>query len=316
MKAKRIHSRNGELTIKVIGTSKREFSRHLPSGRTSSHVTPMTTSARKLIRKESVTISQEKIYSEVESHAISPWPSWSQQAPNRDDAGISVHRPTLVVQSLVDTSMRLSDISAVDHRKLDECNISVIREAHDSGRTTAQFKCMDSSNLTESVKWFPGIDSSNQHESVNNILSKESKETFNGTRKKFNPWSAPQHSIFSKIDTPKSCSENEVSPRNKMTVIAPGSKFSYLQNQSPSHRRKFRDWEVEDDINCDGPFRMMKKINTVEKAFATSGKKGGIGRGDRVLRDETLRACNRPFVKSEEMRAEGFSKSGQCINFC
>jgi hypothetical protein len=61
---------------------------------------------------------------------------------------------------------------------------------------------------------------------------------------------------------------------------------------------------------------MMKKINTVEKAFATSGKKGGIGRGDRVARDETLRAYNGPFVKSKEIRAEGFSKSGNCITFC
>jgi hypothetical protein len=316
MKAKRVHPRNGESSIKFIETSEKTFSRHLPSGRTSSQVTPMTTSARKLIRRESPTISQEKIYSDVESHAISPRPSWSQLAPNRDDAGISVYGTTPVVQSLLDTSMRLSDISALDHRKLDECNISAIREAHDSGRATAQFQYMDSSNLTESVKWFPGMDSSNQHDSVNNIPGKESKETSHGTRKEFNPWSAPQHSIFSKIETPKSCSDYEVSRKNKMTVIAPGSKFAHHKNQSPAHRRKFRDWEVEDDMNCDGPFRMMKKINTVEKAFATSGKKGGIGRGDRVARDETLRACNGPFVKSKEIRAEGFSKSGNCITFC
>jgi hypothetical protein len=101
----------------------------------------------------------------------------------RDDPGISVHDTQPVVQSLLDMSMRLSDISALDHRKLDECNISVIREAHHSGRATAQFQCMDSSNLTESVKWLPGMDSSNQHESVNNVLGKDSKETSNGTEK-------------------------------------------------------------------------------------------------------------------------------------
>jgi hypothetical protein len=97
-----------------------------------------------------------------------------------------------------------------------------------------------------------------------------------------------------------------------MTVIAPGSKFFGLTNETLKDKRKYRDWEVEDDVCCDGPFRMMKKINTVQRIVPVSGKKGGMGKGDRAIRDMTRGTG----YLTEEIKADGGVRSGKCITFC